>query len=550
PPLSGPPPPPGGGITPPGGVTPTGGLTPKGGFTPAGSQFATPRTPPPMSGTSMGSWMPATPKNLPLVPMGPMGVSRGIVNRGEQPEFAAAPFISPYEIQPSEGPHGDMPLPENGTATFGGSAFGPVPPPPPPPPPPPKEDDPTFVRRVRLAYIDKASKVHQLILQEEQQDVAWAAPEWVYQVTLMSPYIASAASIMCHVMIHLAFSTKFGRVEEMQWYYAVTIALGITFGVLEVMRCAVITIVELRKFEIRRRLVGGDFLKSRIRKMGPNAESELKLRRKPPPKPAVPLVAPRQPPKSAPPPPPPAKAPVSRPSFLPMEGPAGGTGMSSMPGIPAFRTANGQGLPLGAPPPPRPAALGAPGVPPINGGNIQGRSPVNSARGNGTLLTPMGTPGGSSLLPGRFDQTPLGTPKGNTPMGTPGGSSLLPGRMGGTGSRGGGGFDMPPPPPLPGGMPPPPGSAVTGVTQALTEKLKASRVSTPPPPPSPGQGRPSQPHSPPSAAGGPMSFSRPNSRPTSHRSGDGSKTPPKPPTPPPPGTLQQTRAKQRAQQDV
>lgn len=34
----------------------------------------------------------------------------------------------------------------------------------------------------------------------------------------------------------------------------------------QVVRGAVTTVVELRKFEIRRRLVGGDFLKSRIRK--------------------------------------------------------------------------------------------------------------------------------------------------------------------------------------------------------------------------------------------------------------------------------------------
>lgn len=51
-----------------------------------------------------------------------------------------------------------------------------VPAPPPPPPPPPREDDPTFVRRVRLAYIDRAAKSHAQVLQEEGQDFGWVAP--------------------------------------------------------------------------------------------------------------------------------------------------------------------------------------------------------------------------------------------------------------------------------------------------------------------------------------------------------------------------------------
>lgn len=48
-----------------------------------------------------------------------------------------------------------------------------------------------------------------------KQDVGWVAPEWVYQVTLMSPYIASSSSIACQVVLNLAYSTKFARVEAL-----------------------------------------------------------------------------------------------------------------------------------------------------------------------------------------------------------------------------------------------------------------------------------------------------------------------------------------------
>eukprot|EP00913_Durusdinium_trenchii_P025014 g23479.t1 len=201
PPLSGPPPPKN--RTPTGGMTPTGNMTPQS-RTPAGSTYNTPRTPPPPSGGTPGSAYlpPALPGEMPMMPAAPQGVTRGVVHRGDAPGFIPAPFKGP----PPKGPPG--------TVAKGAGAKGGVPAPPPPPPPPPREDDPTFVRRVRLAYIDRAAKSHAKILQEEGQDVGWVAPEWVYQVTLMSPYIASGASIACQVVLNLAYSTKFQRVED------------------------------------------------------------------------------------------------------------------------------------------------------------------------------------------------------------------------------------------------------------------------------------------------------------------------------------------------
>ncbi|CAJ1408554.1 unnamed protein product [Effrenium voratum] len=170
----------------------------------------------------------------------------------------------------------------------------------------------------------------------------------------MSPYIASSASIACQVVLQLAYSTKFQRVEEQHWAYACIVGICLALLVLEVVRSAVTTVVELRKFEIRRRLVGGDFLKSRIRK----TDVGLKGRTPPAKKPAVPLAPPRNLPKNAPPPPPSAKPPVVRPAFLPKEGPPGTPGAKGAAGVPSFRTVGGKSLPVTGPPPPPPLPPG------------------------------------------------------------------------------------------------------------------------------------------------------------------------------------------------
>jgi len=421
----------------------------------------------------------------------------------------------------------------------GGFGMVGMPPPPPAPPPPPREDDPTFVRRIRLQYMDRTAQVHAQILQDERSDTHWVTPSWVYTVTVLAPYIACSVSVFLHIIITLAYCTKFGRVEEGYWYNGVLIGVVLDVVLLELIRTAITTIVELRKFEIRRRLAGGDFLRSRVRGQKDQGKESLKLKRLAR-KNAVPRVPPQPPEtKSAPPAPPPAKAPVTRPSFLPPEGPT-----LPPPGAPGLKTATGQGLPV---------APGAPKAPP--GGmkplNIEpiGRSPINSARG-------IGAPGGASLLPGKLDnRTPMSTPPGTgrsgpLGLGAPGAGSLLPGRLDGRGPIG-----APigaPPPPLPGGMPASPsGSAVSGVTQSLNERLKANRVGTPPPPP-PGASMGAPPPSLGKAgrlprAGSSLSGSRPPSQ-RSGGSGAGARTPPKPPTPPPAGTLQQTRASRRAQQ--
>jgi len=508
---------------------------------PPPDNFMEPGTPsgrPPPS-TPGSQYTSMTPMGLPPMVPQALGITRGIVHRGEPANVLAPPPGIPV-------PGGGLPTgiyfppPPGAMAMSGGLLMPGMPPPPPAPPPPPREDETTFVRRIRLQYLERAAQAHAQILQDERSDTHWTTPAWVYTVTVLAPYIACTVSILLHIIIILAYATKFGKMQESNWHNSSIIGICIDLLVLELIRNAICTIVELRKFEIRRRLAGGDFLRSRIQGSRTMGKEALKLKRVGPKKPAIP-VAPPMPPetKSAPPVPPPAKAPVTRPSrpnFLPPEVPT-----HPPPGVPGVRTATGADLPV-APPPP-----GVKAMPKLNI-QAKGVSPINSARSG---------PGNAPLLPGKLDGmtplgTPLGTPHQRGPLGAPGAGSLLPGKLSGPpgASLGSAPFGPPPAPLLPGGMPPSPsGSAVSGVTQSLTEKLKASRVGGVPPPPPPGgsSGLP-----PPIGkagglprAGSSMSGSRP---PTNRSGASGARTPPKPPTPPPAGTLQQTRASRRAQQ--
>lgn len=310
--------------------------------------------------------------------------------------------------------------------------------------------------------------------------------------------------------------------------------------ILELMRSAVMTIVELRKFEIRRRLVGGDFNRSRIRKQSSANKDPLHFKKEKK-KPSLPTVPPKKPPKHPPPPPssfndgPPGPEldeaslgmpPVSRPGFLPAQ--SGD--------MPFMQTAGGAGLPVGPPPPPPgrppgrpppigPGSMGAapPGVP-----HLDLRGPPMSANGSGPRI---GQVGGAGLMPGklsgRHGRSPGGTPPmGNTPPmpGTPtlGMSSTL--------------GQTPPLPPLSmpsgkaGGMPPSPsGSVASQMSKSLSQKMAANRMSgATPPPPAPGARGPTPPGS--------------------HRSGGSGAARP-PPAPPPAGqsAVERSRAAKRGQ---
>lgn len=395
-----------------------------------------------------------------------------------------------------------------------------------------------FLRRARLHYMERAAKAQQEMMIDHGQNPPKDIPNYIFTMMAICPYIACACSICLHIAVTLVYSMKFQRIAERYWYYSTIIGLGIVLVILELMRSAVMTIVELRKFEIRRRLAGGDFNRSRIRKQTAESQDPLHPKRDKK-KPNVPTVPPKKPAMSRPPPPPKemklgppppeldeAKlshaASMSRPGFLPAEGAAPKIGDGNMPFL---RTASGAGLPVmaGQPPPPGKPPPGfnlgkpPPGIPPLQGmPGMQG----TGTPGRGGL----GQVGGSSLLPGKL-RTPGHTPIG---MATPPGGPGTPTMGQSFGSTMGRTPGPPPPPPMPpgkGGMPPSPsGSVASHMSRSLSEKMAANRGGAPPPPPG----------------------ARGATPPGSHRSGGGGAKPPQ--GPPPTGHgVEKSRSAKRGQ---
>lgn len=504
--------------------------------------FATPRTPKSTQPSSRGTgFMPEPPMTMP--PLGPAvgGISvTGIVHRGEPASILAPPSYAPGEgpldmglpplpglppmlpIRPPMGfglpPGVPQELPSNmlppprvmmempGAVWMPGANI-----PQPPPPPPPKEDDAVFLRRARLHYMERAAKYQQDLMLDHNQNPPKDIPNYIFTLMTLCPYGASAVSICCHICLTLAYSMKFQRVAERYWYYSSTLGLCIVLIILEFMRSAVMAIVELRKFEIRRRLAGGDFNKSRIRPQSASNVDPLKPN-KGTRKPAVPTVPPKKPKMAKPPPPPPGTAlgppplpgkegmppPPPRPGFLPPEGTASSNApYADITGkLPFMRTPGGSGLPVGAPPPPPgkgpgmgPAAFGlsgkAPqGVPPIQG---FGGPPMQGTNTPGRGGTPIGHAGGASLLPGIGGRSPGGTP----PLGTPTLGQSMGSTMGQT----------PPPPFGKGGMPSPSGGVAEHMSRSLSEKMAAQKLGVAPGAPAKGSRTPTPPGSFRSASG-------------------------------------------------
>lgn len=320
------------------------------------------------------------------------------------------------------------------------------------------------------------------------------APTWVYTGTLLAPWLSASATICCAVAIHFAYATKFNTLQDRYWAYASEVGIGVELLVLEVMRAAVTTIVELRKFEIRRRLDRGDFNRSAIRRAAGDDGEPVPKQLQPPKMPAAKMP-------TAPKVPPPSKNGMPRPAFLPPPGTAMPPG-GPPPGVPPLR-AGGRSLPVAAGPPRGP---GGTMTPPMAGTFIplSGRTQTSGA---------MGTKEGGSLLPGAM---------------TSGGGSRTPPLQQSFGSNSG--FQMPAPPSgPPGSQPAPPMMPGTpgGLGAAAEARMRQNKVAHATPPGSKG-------------------VTPPNSRPPSHRSGGAG--PPTPPIPPPAGTLQQTRANRRAEQ--
>merc|ERR1719326_1654254 len=100
------------------------------------------------------------------------------------------------------------------------------------------------------------------------------------------------------VCLVIMYGVKFSKITEHRWLFATVIGILFVVGLLDVIRIAVVTIVELRKFEIRQRSRAGELMERRVKKEG---DDDLPAMLKPKPKkkviptPPIPKAPPRFP---------------------------------------------------------------------------------------------------------------------------------------------------------------------------------------------------------------------------------------------------------------
>eukprot|EP00933_Yihiella_yeosuensis_P033389 TRINITY_DN27106_c0_g1_i1.p1 TRINITY_DN27106_c0_g1~~TRINITY_DN27106_c0_g1_i1.p1 ORF type:complete len:1512 (+),score=333.94 TRINITY_DN27106_c0_g1_i1:1-4536(+) len=464
----------------------------------------------------------------------PMDTSMPLFIRGQPPPSLSQPFSTA-----PTGPGGMMPsrVDPNAPAPVPG-----MPGLPPAPPPPPREDDLAFVRRIRLTYQDKVYHEHDKHdLLEDMEDLGRETPGWVFDTMTVMPYLASSTFTLSAVFIILQYGMKFQQFQEEFWTKGTMIGLGVVLGVLDMIRIIMLTIVELRKYENRKRAKSGDFLPRRVRR-----EGDKQTQIAPPPRlwkqavaaPPMPKGSMAAMPKGPPPAPP-------RPAFLPKEG--------SVPYLAAGAAPPSQGgrrptppnsignLPVGPPAPPGPGFSTA---------SMQASGAFNAPKAPGSIPGMQNFPPG--MPPGAGPATPKSvfsasgtrqmphmggaTPQAGTPTGSARGPppkmasaaelmSRSPGPSRNASPRTGG----PPGPPSPAHST----HSLSSLAQSLNQQVKAGRHAKAPPPPSQTGSTPvsgSAPPPPPTSAA--PNYSRPPSRPISANSAN-SKARGAPPPPPP-----------------
>lgn len=466
----------------------------------------TPTLPPP----STRNFNPATPKGMPpVLPFGAFGGPAGnIVSRGQPPGFHAPPFKMPPPMHMMQRPLG-MPAPPGAPGTgmelaLVGSAGPGAPPnipvgmPPhmaqglpgmsnitkgvPLPPPPPREDDSAFVRRVRLIYMDRVMREHQKQDLLDLEALGRPVPNWVFNLSNIMPYLVCTVVICYSLVTSFIYAYWFDEWQEEHWYYACITALAMVAFLLDTIRSMVITVVQLRKYQVRLLSRKGEFVVRKIQKTQGDESLPAMLRPKTKAKPTSAI---------------PKKAPsfvTARPQLQQS------TGEGKMPTLlnsmrsPFGNTAQGEPKPL-----PPPGAR----TPPRGEGNTPSRTPPKLPFGQDSpgaqLLS--GSPGKGSKTPPKpletgspprsGTTTPLRRPPsmGDNSFG-PGGMSLsetlAAKRSGVTGGLGASG--APAPPPLPGKGKTPPRSGHTTPTRRYDPA--ASKGGTTPPKTTPPKGPP------------------------------------------------------------
>jgi hypothetical protein len=383
---------------------------------------------------------------------------------------------------------------------------------PPAPPPPPKEDDQAFVRRIRLTYMDKVIKEHEKHeLLEDHDELGKDTPGWVFKTMTLMPYLGASTFSCFSIFVILAYGTKFLDAQAERWVYGSVVGLLLVLFNLELFRALMMTLVELRKFENRKKSKAGHFLPRRVRR-----EDDKNFQEAPKPRLWKNSVAAPAVPKGH------QNPQLSGPSLKPR---------MDMPGVPSGNLPpllntgpRMSGLPVAPPPPPpksRPGTNDFANA--FSLGNASAGGIERLERGyDGGVQTPTSQFSGT----GQFGMTP--------PVGPPGAPDLP-------------GFPAPGPPTPQSQSRPGSGSGTLGALrqqqqQSLSEQVKAGtdRANKPPPPrQAPGSGPASRtgsrtgspriaPPAPPAAP--PPVYSRPKSRPTSAGSkASPPKTPPKTP---------------------
>lgn len=341
--------------------------------------------------------------------------------------------------------------------------------------------------------------------------------------------MASSTFSLTAMFVVLWYGIVFQPWQQDVWIKGSLVGLGVVLVLLEFFRIVMITLVELRMFENRRKAKAGHFLPRRVRRAG-----DKEFQAPPPPAPWKRAVAAPSMPQGrqvAPLPAMPA-VPPPRPAFLPKtDGPPAlppprgrppGTPQGALPvapGPPAFMQFSSAALGMAASqydPPPAPSVprIGVPGrsmpgsVSPGPGTPKSVFSATGRLGQTGSGLTPTGAR--SPAAPG----TPMGSARGRPggPGGTPMGSARGAPKMSSAADMWqGGGMQAPP-------SPAHSTHSLSSLAQSLNQQVKAGRHPTPPPPPSqpgsvPAAG--SSPAPPPAPSAPPPNYSRPPSRPTS-----------------------------------
>lgn len=259
---------------------------------PSASAWGIPPGMPPSGIPSVSPSGAVTPSGMP--PVMPFGMqSDNILPRGQPPSYFAAPFRGPAPAHGQASQVGPYALAIPGRSqppTPGGRIGIPL------PPPPPREDDSAFVRRVRLIYMDRVMREHQKQDLGDLEAAGKPVPDWVFSVSAVIPYICVAILVGGLVLIVVIYALQFESWQETQWYSASGLGLCMVVFLLDVIRAVVITIVELRKFEIRKRSRAGDFIVRKVQRIGPDGKTQaaaVQPKTKPRATAAIPRVAPK-----------------------------------------------------------------------------------------------------------------------------------------------------------------------------------------------------------------------------------------------------------------